>query len=432
MTISKAALGAALVLGAAAAPLFAQMPSRSGQPTNSRAQSRANQPQQQEQQPAPGEHPYHLSRQEQETLQPLQEAVQASNWTAAQAALPAAQAAAHGNDAKFLVGKFQWQIGVGVNDTQLQAAGVDAMIASGSAPANVMPTLYSSQFDFAIRAGDSAKAESAATQLDRINPADPDRLPRHAQIRIAAHDPAGALAVYQQAVQAQQAAHQPVPVEWRQHMATIAYNNHLPQTTAMMRDWLAAAPSPTLWHDTLAIYGETLSGDLSTRLDVYRLIRAAGAMRAERDYILLAEAAGEVRAIGEVQAVLQEGLNRNLITTNAAYARERIGSVNARLAADRASLATERTAALAGSSGLAALRIGESYYGYGDYVHAAEMFRAALQKGGVDANLANTRLGEALALAGQRTEAEAAFRQVTGPRGEIAQYWLLWLASPHA
>ena len=45
-----------------------------------------------------------------------------------------------------------------------------------------------------------------------------------------------------------------------------------------------------------------------------------------------------------------------------------------------------------------------------------------------DANLANIRLGAALALAGKRAEAETAFRAVTGPRAELAQLWLLWLS----
>ena len=75
------------------------------------------------------------------------------------------------------------------------------------------------------------------------------------------------------------------------------------------------------------------------------------------------------------------------------------------------------------------LRIADAYFSYGQYAQAAELYRAALQKG-ADANLANTRLGAALALAGQRAEAEAAFRAVTGPRAELAQFWLLWLSQP--
>jgi hypothetical protein len=34
----------------------------------------------------------------------------------------------------------------------------------------------------------------------------------------------------------------------------------------------------------------------------------------------------------------------------------------------------------------------------------------------------------ALALAGQKAEAETALRAVTGPRAGLANYWLLWLA----
>ena len=42
----------------------------------------------------------------------------------------------------------------------------------------------------------------------------------------------------------------------------------------------------------------------------------------------------------------------------------------------------------------------------------------------------NLRLGEALAMGGQRAEAETALRAVSGPRQAIAAYWLLFLAHP--
>ncbi|MBV9881755.1 MAG: hypothetical protein JO276_01955 [Sphingomonadaceae bacterium] len=87
---------------------------------------------------------------------------------------------------------------------------------------------------------------------------------------------------------------------------------------------------------------------------------------------------------------------------------------------------------MAGSNGGAALRVGDAFFSYGDYGPAAELYRAALQKGAPDPNLVNLRLGAALALAGARVEAETAFRAVTGPRAELARLWLLWLSSPHA
>ena len=81
------------------------------------------------------------------------------------------------------------------------------------------------------------------------------------------------------------------------------------------------------------------------------------------------------------------------------------------------------------ASGDFALKVADGYYGHGDYAKAAEFYRLALQKGSVDANLANTRLGMALAMSGQRPAAEAAFKAVTGPRADLANFWLLWLAS---
>ncbi len=63
----------------------------------------------------------------------------------------------------------------------------------------------------------------------------------------------------------------------------------------------------------------------------------------------------------------------------------------------------------------------------GQYAEAAEFYRLALQKGGEDANLVNLRLGAALALAGRGPEARAALAMVSGPRADLASFWLAWL-----
>ncbi|MEA3012425.1 MAG: hypothetical protein QOD42_970 [Sphingomonadales bacterium] len=429
MTTSKAALAAALLLGAAA-PALAHA---QGYQTPRAPQTipPPAQPQAPAATAAPGqpERQYNLNRAERTAFQPLVTAVRASDWAAAQAALPAAAAAARGNDAKYLVGQIRLQIGIGTSNQQFQSQGIDEMIASGGAQPSEMRALYENQAQFAAAAGDTAKAERALAQLDALNPNDPARFIRQARLRATANDAPGAIALYRQAMQAQTAAGQPIPVEWRQQIAAVAYRARLPQTAGLMREWLAVAPSPAMWHDSLAIYAELGNADGPMNLDVYRLVRAAGAMNSERDYMVLSEAANDVRAFGEVKAVLEEGLGRNLITVNAGIARERVALATRRAAEDRASLPAERTAALAGRDGAVALRLAEAYYGYGEYGPAAELYRAALQKGGQDANVVNTRLGAALALAGQRAEAEAAFRAVTGPRAELAQFWLVWLQS---
>lgn len=434
MTKLKAALAATALLGGAAAsmsPALAQYGPTAPQ-TNPGITpgARADAPQPAAPAtPAGPVRPYNLSRPERAAFQPVIAAVTAADWATAQTALAAAVEAARSPDAKYLVGQIRLQIGLGTANRQLQAQGIDDMVASGGARPNELPALYENQLDFAVAAGDTAKAQRAQAQLDALNPNDPARFIRQARVRAGANDAPGAIALYQQAIQANQAAGQPIPVEWRQQIAGLAYQSRAPQTVDYMRDWLVAAPSPALWHDTLAIFAELDGADSGIKLDIYRLMRAAGAMTSERDFIQYGEAAGSARLFGEVKAVLDDGLARNLITTNAAVARERLAVVNQRVAEDRTSLPGERTAALAGRDGAPVLRLGDAYFGYGEYGPAVELYRAALQKGGQDANVVNTRLGAALALAGQRAEAETAFRAVTGPRAKLAQFWLLWLST---
>jgi tetratricopeptide (TPR) repeat protein len=127
--------------------------------------------------------------------------------------------------------------------------------------------------------------------------------------------------------------------------------------------------------------------------------------------------------------VLEEGVGRGTLQAGTPWVRELSALVNGRVAEDRGAIAGLRTQAMAAANGTAARSLGDVYYGYGQYGDAAALYRTALQKGGEDSNLVNIRLGAALALAGQRAEAEAAFRAVTGPRAELAQFWLLWLST---
>jgi hypothetical protein len=103
-------------------------------------------------------------------------------------------------------------------------------------------------------------------------------------------------------------------------------------------------------------------------------------------------------------------------------------TIGPRSQGDRASLGGEESRAMSGASGSLALKLADAYAGYRDYPKAITLYRAALQKGGVDANLVNTRLGIALASSGDRAGAEAAFKAVTGPRAELANLWLAWLS----
>ena len=130
----------------------------------------------------------------------------------------------------------------------------------------------------------------------------------------------------------------------------------------------------------------------------------------------------------ESKEVLGEGAQANFVDPSKGTASTLRKTVTTKAAQEAKGLAAKEKAAMAAATGTQALAVAETHFGLGNYAKAAEYYRAAAQKGSVDPNLTSTRLGIALGLAGQRAEAEAALRSVTGPRADLAAFVLLWLS----
>jgi hypothetical protein len=369
-----------------------------------------------------------LSRQEREALAPALTAANAQDWAAAQAALPAAQAAAQGADAKYIVGQIQLRIGVGTQNPQLQAQAIEAMLASGGAQPDELRPLLTNQAALAANAGDLEKAQRAIARLVELNPDDHEVVARLAEINNDRNNKPEAVRLYQRALELQEANGQHAPENWYRRALAVAYEARLAEPTiALSQRLVSAYPSPTNWRDAMLIYLENARVEESVNIDAMRLMRVAQALNGERDYVEFAGMLNRAGLPGEVKAVLDEGIARGMLEASRPAVRELMTGATGRIAEDRASLAGLRTRALAAGTGREARGTAEAYLGYGQHAEAAELYRAALQKGGVDNDLVNTRLGIALALAGQRAEAEAAFRAVGGQRQQLARFWLAWL-----
>ena len=373
-----------------------------------------------------------LGREESDAILPTYQAVQAQDWAAAAAALPAAQAGARTPAGRYVVGQLQLQIARNTNNNQMALQAVDAMINSGGAPAEQMEALRNARTSLTAATTaqtDPAAAEGQLTQMLAASPANAQLMLQLAEVKERLNKHQEAVQLFQRAIAAAGTGGQAAPQDYYRRALSIAYRARLVQPSVELTSALVAAyPTQDNWRDSLRVYRDLSSGDRSSELDLFRLMRAAGALASEAEYVTYAEVANRAVALGEVKAVLDEAFARNMVqASNAASVRELLTSANSRMAADRSSLATESRNP---ATGQIALRLGDAYYGYGDYAQAAQLYRTALQKGGQDANQVNLRLGEALAMGGQRAEAEAALRAVSGPRQAIAAYWLLFLAHP--
>jgi tetratricopeptide (TPR) repeat protein len=370
-----------------------------------------------------------LTKAEAAALKPVEVAVNANDWATAATALAAAQPAATSPDARYYVGRFQLQIGVGTNNSQLQSQGIDAMIASGGGDPTQAVSLYKNQGAIALQTKDYAKAEAAFSRWAQLAPNDIDAQMATGEVKFRQNKRQEALPLFERAIAARKAAGQAVPESWYLLALQSALDAKMaPQAETYSQALLSTYPTGKNWRNALLIYRQNNSLDQPTQMDLFRLMRATKSLERGDEWLGLAGELSRQRFYSEAKGVIDEGIAAGKISRTDATAAAILKEASTRVASDRAALPGLEAGARSGANGSLALKLAEAYYGHNDYAKAADLYRLALQKGGVDANLVNSRLGIALAMGGRRAEAETAFKAVTGNRARLASYWMLWLA----
>jgi len=372
--------------------------------------------------------PLALSNQERTAVVALQAAAAGVDRAAQDTALSAARAAAQGADARYAVANLQYQIGRARGDQPMQIQAIDAMLASGVPDAAELVPLIAHQASRAFSAGDVRQVDALLGRMSELQPNNAAILADHAQLKARLGNRPEAVALLERAIVAQRAAGQAVPESWYLRAVALSTEARMPQSIMLARELITTYPSPVNWRDALLTYRGAVPADPALTLDISRLARASQALSGERDYLEFARALVVADLPGEAKAVLDEGITRGMLTTTEAVVRDLVTRTTGPAGRSRSGLAALRTRALAAASGAQARTAGDTAFGHGQYTEAAELYQAALQKGGEDPNLVNSRLGAALALAGRRPEAEMALRAVTGPRADLSGFWLAWLA----
>lgn len=371
-----------------------------------------------------------LSKGAREAAAAAQTALAANDTATAATHLAALKAAATTEDDKYFYGSLTYDLGGKTKNPAQQLEGIDAMLASGKVDSAQQPNFYFAQGQLAYQNKQMAKAEAALKQAIQLGAPDPSAYALLIEALNHNGKPAEAVETLEAVVAKQKAAGQAVPSEWygRGLSIALAAKTKDPATQAKLaaatgrltQSWIESYPTKTNWRDTLIIYRDVNKIDADQELDLMRLMRTAGALNGERDYMDYVQAT-YLRFPGEAKAVLEEGSQAGFVNLSAGNAKEIYVIVKGKIAADKASLSKSA------ASGRTALATGDAYLGYNDWASAIELYRMALAKGGVDANVVNTRLGMALARSGQKDAAKQALAQVTGPRAGLARYWMIYL-----
>ena len=410
---------AAIALIAISAPAAAQMgysaPAPSEQP-EPRSQQPANAKQQ-----APTIKP---SKQALKALIDLQNAVKAKDTANIPAKIAAAQAVATTKEDRYLLAQLQLTAAVQANDNAAAAAAVDAIAASGVLDQASVAKLYKGIGGSLYNAKQYDKASAAFTRAVALNPSDYESLNLIGESYLAAGQKAQAAAAYQHAIQVETAAGQKPDESLYKKAVQLAYDAHSPEALQAARQWVTAYPSADSWHNAVAIFRNLNHPDVEGTLDLFRLLQAEGALSTPGDYALFTEASAEQLNYNEAQAIIDAGIAAHVVDPSNAEFRQTIMALKSKPKATAADL---QAAVKMAPSATNLLRIGDRYYGMGDYAHAAETYRQVLAKPDADKDLTNLHLGMALARAGDKAGATAALNSVTGARAEIAKYWLVYV-----
>lgn len=358
----------------------------------------------------------------------LNSAVDANDVANIPGKLAAARAVAQTGDEKYVIGQLQLKAAAAANDDTAIKAGIEAMLASGGADQAQTVPLYMNLGKIEYKGKRFAAAASSFERVLTINPADTEALILLAETRNEQGRVNDAVALLQRAVQAKTASGHKADQAWYKRAVGLAYEAKLPTAVGLSRQWVAAYPTPASWRDALRIYRQAATLDEGSVLDTLRLARATGALEGDPDFHAYAFNASD-SSPGEARAVIEEAIAAKQIDPNKPLFKEIIATLRTKRALGRPGLPQLAREAKAGPMARLAVRTGDAFYGYGDYAQATELYRAALTKSGADADLINLHLGMALARAGDKAGATAALNAVTGPRSELAKFWLVYVGT---
>jgi len=151
----------------------------------------------------------------------------------------------------------------------------------------------------------------------------------------------------------------------------------------VLMDLIRLNNKTTYWNTLLRIERQDERVDRNT-LMIYRIMYNANAMNADTDYIEMAQLLADAALPGEAQTVLEKAMSTGSIKDEHKERTNRLlTALKARADADRKGLAQEDAEASKSPAGELDIKLGEVYYGFGDYQKAVDAISRGIQKGQV-------------------------------------------------
>lgn len=354
----------------------------------------------------------------------LQDAVKKNDFANVPAKVAAAKAVASTKEDRYLVGKLQLDAARAANDNAALVAAIDTIAGSGYLDTEKVGGLYQDVGGIFFNAKQFPQAAAAYQKAIAIDSRNGEASRMLGITLFEQGQKSEAAAALQKYIHTSSAAGQKPTEDTYRIAVQSAFDAKLPEASGLARQWLEAYPSADSWRNSIAVYRNLNQPDTEGTLDLLRLMQATGSLATPGDYELYAASAADQSNYNEAQAIVDAGLNAKVLDPANATVREILANLKTK---NKATVADLETAEKTAQNPKAYIRIGDSYSAMGQFAKAAEVYRKAIGKPGVDQNVANLHLGMALARAGDKSGAAAALNAVTGPNADIAKFWLTYV-----
>jgi tetratricopeptide (TPR) repeat protein len=161
-------------------------------------------------------------------------------------------------------------------------------------------------------------------------------------------------------------------------------SNDIPATKAVLEDLIRLNGKTDYWNKLLRFELQDEKDDRNS-LMIYRIMYNTNSMSSGGYYVEMAQLLADAPALpGEAEAVLEKGIASGTIGADQKDRVTRLqGALKTRADADKKGLPEFATEAAKSASGDLSVKLGEVYYGFGDYQNAVTAINAGLAKGGV-------------------------------------------------
>jgi hypothetical protein len=358
-----------------------------------------------------------------------QKAMQANQWSEALKNLEAAETKSPlSTYDKKTIAEFKGICYVRLNNLKAAQTAYEQAVATGGYSADELPKTYRLLFQLAATNKSDAKAIEYGKQASEAGSATDDDLLIMSQLYYQQKDCKNSAVWGDKAIAAfKKAGQPPKEVLYQLKLQCASDANDTAGMKAGLYDLIRLTNKTSYWNNLIRLERQDERDDNNTRM-IYRIMFDTNSMNADTDYIEMAQLLGDAGLPGEAQMVLEKAVSSGALKEEHKERTNRLlAALKMRADADKKGLPQLDAEAQKSSAGQLDVKLGEVYFGAGDYQNAATAISRGIGKGQIkQMDEAYVYLGRAQVALKNNAEAKKAFDKLKSVPNESPRVLKLW------